>query len=91
MSNSSIRAGTTASLPGFAQIAVFAVIGAFSLFFYFEYATRYFDWSLDSYGAYYWNKRFALAAHLLGGSVALATGLPQFWMGFRNRFMNVHR
>jgi hypothetical protein len=41
--------------------------------------------------SYYWAKRVALAFHLVGGSMALALGLPQFWMGFRNRFMNVHR
>ena len=91
MSDASVRANTTPIGSRLAQIAGFALIGAFSLFFYFEYTIRYFDWSPDSYGAYYWNKRFALVFHLLGGSVALAAGLPQFWMGLRNRFMNVHR
>ena len=74
-----------------AQIATLVLIGGFAVFFYFEYAIRYFDWSLDSYGSYYWAKRIPLGFHLFGGSVALAMGLPQFWMGFRNRFMNVHR
>mgnify|MGYP001814403211 CR=1 FL=1 len=73
------------------KIAVFVLIGSLSVFFYFKYAVRYFDWSLDSYGSYYWGKRVALAFHLSGGSIALAMGLPQFWMGFRNRYMRVHR
>lgn len=73
------------------QFAVFILIGGLSVFFYLEYAIRYFDWSSESYGTYYWAKRVALAFHLVGGSMALALGLPQFWMGFRNRFMNVHR
>lgn len=73
------------------QFAVFILIGGLSVFFYLEYAIRYFEWSSESYGSYYWAKRVALALHLVGGSMALALGLPQFWMGFRNRFMNVHR
>ena len=73
------------------QFAAFILVGSFSVFFYFEYAIRYFDWSSESYGSYYWGKRVALAFHLGGASIALAMGLPQFWMGFRNRFMNVHR
>lgn len=73
------------------QFAVFILIGGLSVFFYLEYAIRYFDWNSESYGSYYWAKRVALAFHLVGGSMALAMGLPQFWMGFRNRFMNVHR
>lgn len=73
------------------QFAVFILIGGLSVFFYLEYAIRYFEWSSESYGSYYWAKRVALAFHLVGGSMALALGLPQFWMGFRNRFMNVHR
>lgn len=74
---------------GAAAICLF--IAAFAVYFFFEYATRYFTWSEESYGSYYWGKRIALAFHLAGGSFALALGLPQFWMGFRNRYMRVHR
>ena len=91
MSQASAGTLTSRGMGRWARIATFLLIGGFAVFFYFEYATRYFDWSPDSYGAYYWNKRVPLAFHLIGGSVALAAGLPQFWMGLRNRFMNVHR
>ncbi len=49
------------------------------------------NWSLGAYGTYHWDKRVALGFHLFGGSLALAMGVPQFWMGFRNRFMSVHQ
>jgi len=74
-----------------AQFTAFVLIGVLSVYFYLQYATRYFDWSVESYGSYYWGKRVALAFHLAGGTLALSMGLPQFWMGLRNRFMNVHR
>lgn len=79
--------GTRPWLP----ILAILVIGAFCVYFYAEYALRYFGWSEADYGSYYWGKRYALALHLFGGSLALFMGLPQFWTGLRNRFMHVHR
>ncbi len=73
------------------QIITMLLIGGFSVFFYFEYATHYFVWNEENYGAYYWGKRVSLSFHIFGGSLALAMGLPQFWMGLRNRYMHVHR
>lgn len=67
------------------------LIGALAIYFYLEFVTRYLHWSVESYGEYYWGKRIALAMHLFGATIALATGLPQFWMGFRNRYMSLHR
>ena len=72
-------------------VATLAGIVGFALFFYAEYALRYFSWSQDAYGDYYWGKRVALAFHLFGGTLALFAGIPQLWMGFRNRYMRIHR
>lgn len=91
MSQASAGTLTSRGTGRWARIATFVLIGVFAVFFYREYAIRYFDWSPESYGSYYWGKRVPLGFHLLGSSLALAMGLPQFWMGFRNRFMNVHR
>lgn len=79
------------TISRWAGIATFVLIAAFSVFFFLEYAITYLTWSPDAYGDYFWAKRTALALHLTGGTMALALGLPQFWMGFRNRYMNVHR
>jgi uncharacterized membrane protein YozB (DUF420 family) len=91
MNQTSAGNSTNQVMVRWARIGTFVLIGGFAVFFYIEYAIRYFDWSAESYGPYYWGKRVPLGFHLLGSSLALALGLPQFWMGFRNRFMNVHR
>ncbi len=74
--------------PGILALTVTAVL---AVYFFAEYALRYFTWSEASYGPYYWGKRVALGFHLFGGSLALFTGIPQLWMGFRNRHMRLHR
>ena len=73
------------------QNTILVLISVVAAYFILKEVTPYLDWSLGAYGAYHWDKRVALGLHLFGGSVALAMGLPQFWMGFRNRFMRVHR
>ena len=73
------------------QNSVLVLISGVAAYFIFKEVTPYLDWSLGAYGLYHWDKRVALGFHLFGGSLALVMGLPQFWMGFRNRFMKVHR
>ncbi len=73
------------------QYAALAVLLGMALFFYFNFAIQYFDYSEEAYGPYFWGKRVALPFHIAGGSLALFMGLPQFWMGLRNRYMHVHR
>ena len=91
MANATVSQHPAGGSFRWARVSAYLFIAAFAVYFYLEYATRYFVWSEDSYGAYYWGKRVALAFHLAGGSLALVLGLPQFWMGFRNRYMRIHR
>ena len=72
-------------------VMALVVITLLAVYFFAEYALRYFSWNEASYGPYYWEKRVALGFHLFGGSLALFTGIPQLWMGFRNRYMQLHR
>lgn len=90
--NTTITSGRQNSSSGrWLGVAAFIGIIAFAIYFYAEYALRYFSWSQAAYGDYYWGKRVALAFHLFGGSLALFAGIPQLWTGFRKRYMQAHR
>lgn len=60
------------------------------VYFISEFVFRYFNWSPEAYGPYYWEHRVALLLHVLGGSVALVTGGLQLWTGLGRRAMRVH-
>ncbi|MBS0416857.1 MAG: DUF2306 domain-containing protein [Proteobacteria bacterium] len=49
------------------------------------------DYSLDSYGSYFWPRRFGLLAHVSGGIVAVSAGLVQIWLGLSDRVGPLHR
>ena len=49
------------------------------------------DYSLASYTGYFWPRRVGLAVHLVGGFVALSTGVTQIWLGLTRRTGQVHR
>ena len=69
--------------------AAILVIGATAIFFTYEFVLRYFTWSEQAYG-YYWPYRLPLIFHVVGGSLALLTGLFQLWTGLGATNMNVH-
>ena len=49
------------------------------------------DWSVASYTAYYWGRRFGLIAHVVPGVAASSAGLVQLWLGLTGRSGRVHR
>ena len=69
--------------------AAILAIGATAVFFAYKFVLKYFVWSEESYG-YYWPFRIPLTVHVVGGSVALLSGLAQLWTGIGATQMNVH-
>ncbi len=53
-------------------------------------AIPYYGFDREFFG-HYWNVRWLLVLHITGGILAMVTGPFQFWMGLRDRYMNVHR
>jgi uncharacterized membrane protein len=51
------------------------------------YLTSY---SADYYTDYYWPRRGGLVPHLIGGSLAITSGLVQIWLGLTNRVGTLH-
>ena len=70
--------------------AALLAIGAGALFFTYEFVLQYFTWNQQSYG-YYWSFRLPLIVHVIGGLLALLTGLFQLWTGLGGTNMQVHR
>lgn len=77
-----------APLPLIAVIAVLAAVVLWFVIPRYHYAS---DYSITSYTDYYWPRRGALIPHLLGGAIALATGLVQIWLGLTRRTGVPHR
>jgi len=69
--------------------AAIVALGAIAIFFTYEFVLRYFSWSEETYG-YYWQYRIPLIFHIVGGSVALLSGVFQIWTGLGATKMNVH-
>jgi hypothetical protein len=53
-------------------------------------ALPYFGFDEEVYGRF-WIMKWPLIGNILGGLIALVLGPFQFWEGFRNRYMKVHR
>jgi uncharacterized membrane protein len=49
------------------------------------------DYSLASYTEYFWPRRIGLVVHLVGGMLALVTGITQIWLGSTRRTGPLHR
>ena len=70
------------------------ILGSLALLAVWFIATRawpYASYSPVSYSDYFWPRRWGLIPHLLGGFVALTTGLVQLWLGLTNRVARLHR
>lgn len=65
------------------------VVALLALYFSYEQVIPYFVWSEESYG-YYWQFRLSLLLHIVGGLVALLTGLFQLWSGLNRKAMGTH-
>ena len=70
-------------------IVVLAVAGALALWFIFTAAFNYITYTQAAYGPY-WPRRFGLIPHILGGVVAITTGLVQVWLGTTGRTRRLH-
>ena len=70
-------------------IAVLAVAGALTLWFICTAAFDYATYTQAAYGSY-WPRRFVLIPHILGGVVAITTGLVQVWLGVTGRTRRLH-
>lgn len=65
------------------------IAGLLALYFAYEQVFPYFVWSEAAYG-YYWPFRLALLLHVVGGLVALLSGVFQLWSGLNRRAMRTH-
>jgi uncharacterized membrane protein YozB (DUF420 family) len=81
-----------------AKVAVWAALLTVAVAFVFKYVFRYYlNYNEAAFtdpirgAANYWLMRRWLLAHMTGGMVALLTGPWQFWTGFRQRHMHIHR
>jgi hypothetical protein len=45
----------------------------------------------DSFGPYFWPRRYGLLVHLSGGLLALTIGIVQLWLGATGRTRGMHR
>ena len=79
----------SAPFAGASRKAVLIVVGAFALYFAYQYVLHFFVWSEESYG-YYWDYRLSLIAHVGGGLVALLMGVFQLWSGLNAQVMSTH-
>jgi uncharacterized membrane protein len=52
---------------------------------------RYFIFTPESYGAYYWSKVSWLVPHIAAGLVAVLIGPLQFWPRLRRDYLHTHR
>jgi uncharacterized membrane protein len=70
-------------------IVVLTVAGAMALWFIFTAAFHYITYTQEVYGPL-WPRRAALIPHILGGVVAITTGLVQVWLGVTGRTRRLH-
>lgn len=81
-----------ATLPttvGGTKKALLLLAALLALYFAYEQVIPYFVWSEQAYG-YYWPFRLALLLHVVGGLVALLSGVFQLWSGLNRRAMSTH-
>ncbi len=72
-------------------MAIVGVAVSFVWKYVFHYYLNYNEPTFLQGAANYWSMRGWLLAHISGGMLALLTGPWQFWTGFRQRHMRIHR
>jgi uncharacterized membrane protein len=72
-------------------LAVLGTVALIALWFIVTRALRYSDFSVSTYGNHFWPRRWGLMLHVVGGVVALSTGVVQLWLGLTNRVTTLHR
>jgi uncharacterized membrane protein len=71
-------------------ILVLAALASALLWFVLQKAHYLIDYSPGSYTDYLWPRRAGLIPHLIGGTLAITTGLVQIWLGLTNRVSTLH-
>lgn len=71
-------------------LLVWAFLFLFAGKFVLNDAIPYFGFNEEVYGRF-WGMKWPLIGHVSGGLIALVLGPFQFWSGFRNRYLKVHR
>ena len=74
-------------LIGFLLITGFIL----SVYFVWDKTPRYFVFTEESYGPYFWTRANWVFVHVVFGILALLLGPFQFVPAIRNRYLNVHR
>jgi uncharacterized membrane protein len=75
-----------------AVLAIILIAGfVLSLYFIFDKTPRYFVFTKESYGDYFWPRANWVIVHVVCGILALVIGPFQFVPAIRNRFLNLHR
>lgn len=72
-------------------IIVLTVLAAALLWFVSGRVHYLIDYSVSSYSEYFWPRRAGLIPHLIGGALAITSGLVQIWLGLTNRVNTLHR
>jgi len=72
-------------------LAILGALGLLALWFIATRVLPYANYSPAVYSDYLWPRRWGLIPHILGGLVALTTGLVQLWLGLTNRVAVLHR
>ena len=72
-------------------IVVLSALAAALLWFVGKKLHYFADYSLSSYGPYFWPRRAGLVLHLAGGGLAISAGLVQLWLGLTDRVGTLHR
>jgi hypothetical protein len=62
----------------------------FTLWYLDTTATRFFNFSRDTYGIF-WPRREWLLAHVIAGTLAILIGPLQYWPGLRAKYPSLHR
>lgn len=58
--------------------------------FVFNDALPYFGFNEEVFGRF-WGMKWPLIGHISGGLLALVLGPLQFWKGFRDKYLQIHR
>src|SRR6266540_4910769 len=71
----------------FSWLVIVSLLG----YFVFKNVPRYFVFTEQSYGAYFWGKASWLFPHVFCGVLAAAVGPLQFWPRMRRDYLPFHR
>src|SRR2546423_63847 len=86
-----MRMGETARQgPGLALTGLLLTIGAFALWFALRKLAFYGTYDPVAYDDL-WPRRFGFLPHMIGGTVAILTGVVQLWLGTTGRTGALHR